>query len=257
MSLRLVVLVLSLLSQVSCLRAGVSCCALGAALFLSSSVLFAQEKTDPPEYHARYAPQGIRVDALLKDWSSGETIVMTPAANRESGDFGDGKNIHAKARFAWNDNYLYFVVKVTDEDVVVKRAGKNIGRDDLVEIFADPGGDGFFRNDPKDFQLGFRPRKDDHGTAVWSWSRGGEDPAEKKNVFAESYTDEKGYILEGAIRWDYLGITPRGGEVIRLTPAVHEVSRKGRDGRMAWFFRKEESPLRFVLGKVILAPPQD
>ena len=212
---------------------------------------------DPPEYHAAYVPQGIRVDGFLKDWPSGEPIVMTPATHRESGDFTDGKDFRAEVRFAWNSEYLYFIVKVTDGEVVAKRSGKNIWRDDLLEVFVDPDGDGLFWNDPRDFQLGFRPRKDDTETAVWSWFQGGENPSENGRAIAKSYTDEKGYIIEGALRWDFLGITPRAGEVIRLTPVIHEVNRKGVDGKIAWFFRNEEKLLRFVLGKVILAPPKD
>ncbi len=212
---------------------------------------------DPPVYRASYVPQGIKVDALLKDWFAGGAIVMTPAGNRESGDFTGREALKAEVRFAWDPEYLYFIAKVADGEVVVKRTGKNIWKDDLLEIYVDPEGDGLFWNDPRDFQLGFRSRKDDRNTAVWSWFQGGEDPVEKRKVLAESYTDEKGYIIEGAIRWDYLGITPRAGEEIRLTPVVHEVNKKGVDGKLAWFFRNEEKLLRFVLGKVVLVPPQD
>lgn len=207
---------------------------------------------DPPEYYAPYVPETIRVDGLFKDWPRGESIVLTPARNKESGDFSDDKDFRAEIRFAWDRGKLYFIVKVTDKDVVVKRTGKNIWRDDLLELFVDPEGDGFYWNDRKDFQLGFRPGKDDKGTASWSWFQGGEDPSESKKVFAESYSDEKGYILEGAIRWDFLGITPGDGTVVRLTPVVHQVSRKGADGKVAWFFRNEEKLLRFVLGKIVL-----
>ena len=35
-------------------------------------------------------------------------------------------------------------------------------------------------------------------------------------------------------------------------PAVHEIDRKGRDGKLVWFFRNEEKCQRFVLGKVVL-----
>jgi hypothetical protein len=71
-------------------------------------------------------------------------------------------------------------------------------------------------------------------------------------VFAKSYDDEKGYILEGAIRWDFLGISPQAGETVRLTPAVHEINKRGGEGKLVWFFRNEEKFQRFVLGKVIL-----
>jgi len=207
---------------------------------------------EPPVYRAPYVPQGIRVDGFLNDWPPGEAILITPETHKNSGDFKKPGDLGASVRFAWDHQYLYFVAKVADHDVVAKRTGKNIWRDDLFELFVDPEGDGLFWNDPRDYQLGFRPGRDDKELAAWSWFQGGEDPLEKKKVLAKSYTDEKGYIIEGAISWDLLGITPQAGKELRLTPAVHEIDRKGGDEKLIWFFRNEEKYQRFVLGKVLL-----
>lgn len=209
---------------------------------------------DPPEYHAPYVPQGIQVDGFLKDWPRGEVIRLTPDSHKEFGDFEGPGDLGAEIRFAWDMEYLYFVAKVTDEDVTVKRTGKNIWRDDLFEIYVDPAGDGLYWNAPRDYQLGFRPESDKKGLASWSWFQGGEDPVGTGKAFAKSYADEKGYIVEGAVRWDFLGVTPEPGNVVRLSPAVHEIDRKGTDGKLVWFFRNEEKPQRFVLGKIILEP---
>ncbi len=212
----------------------------------------------PPVYRAPYIPQGIRVDGFLKDWpSSGGTIVLDPEGHKDFGDFDGPEDLRAKVRFAWDGDFLYFVANVTDDDVVAKRTGKNIWRDDLFEIYIDPEGDGFFWNGPEDYQLGFRPGLDEQGLAAWSWFQGGEDPLEKRKVFAESYTDDKGYIIEGAIRWDFLGVIPEPGKEIRLSPAVHEIDRKSGDGKLVWFFRNEEKYQRFVLGKVILEKTEE
>ncbi|MFH1800196.1 MAG: glucoamylase family protein [Candidatus Omnitrophota bacterium] len=235
---------------------------------------------EPPVYQAPYVSPGIQVDGFLRDWPPGETLVMNPEGHKDFGDFDgpnanqskrsgdwgrpnyhDGKEIKsvdgpgdfgAKIRFAWDNEYLYFVAKVDDDDVVASRTGQHIWRDDLLEIYIDPEGDGLFWNDPRDFQLGFRPGRDDRELAAWSWFQGGEDPREGKKVYAKSYTDAKGYIIEGAIRWDFLEVTPEPGKEIRLSPAVHEVDRKGGDGKLVWFFRNEEKYQRFVLGRIVL-----
>ena len=212
---------------------------------------------EPPVYRAPYVPHGIVVDGFLKDWPSSGNIVLTPAQNKEFGNFDGPKDLSAKIRFAWDQEYLYFVAKVTDDDVVAKRTGKNIWRDDLFEIYVDPAGDGLFWDDPQDYQLGFRPGRDDRELSAWSWFQGGEDPLETKKVLAKSYTDEKGYIIEGALRWDFLGVTPEPDKEIRLSPAVHEIDRKGADGKLVWFFRNEEKFQRFVLGKIILAQEKE
>jgi hypothetical protein len=212
---------------------------------------------EPPVYRAPHVSSGIQVDGFLKDWPPGETLVMNSEGHKDFGDFEGPENLGAKIRFAWDNESLYFVAKVDDDDVVASRTGEHIWRDDLLEIYVDPEGDGLFWNDPRDYQLGFRPGRDGRELAAWSWFQGGEDPMEGKKVYAKSYTDTKGYILEGAIRWDFLGVTPEPGKEIRLSPAVHEVDRKGKDGKLVWFFRNEEKYQRFVLGKVILVQEKE
>jgi hypothetical protein len=54
-----------------------------------------------------------------------------------------------------------------------------------------------------------------------------------------------------------LGVTPEPEKEIRLSPAIHEIDRKGADGKLVWFFRNEEKFQRFVLGKVILAQEKE
>lgn len=212
---------------------------------------------DPPEYRAPYVPGGIRIDGFLKDWPGSKTIALDQDRHKEFGTFDGPEDLGAQIRFAWDRDYLYFVAKVTDEDVVAKRTAKNIWRDDLFEIYVDPEGDGLYWNNPADYQLGFRPGVGDRELAVWSWFQGGEDPRTSEKVFAKSYADEKGYIVEGAIRWDFLGVVPQPDGVVRLSPAVHEIDRKGADGKLVWFFRSEEKFQRFTLGKVILAQEKE
>jgi hypothetical protein len=205
-----------------------------------------------PVYKAPYASRGILVDGFLKDWPPGGAIMINSKEHKDFGNFVEPNEVGAEVRFAWDRDYLYFVAKVSDVYVVAKKTGKYIWREDLFEIYVDPEGNGLFWNEPQDYQLGFRPGRDETELAAWSWFQGGEDPLEKKNAFAKSYTDDKGYIIEGAIRWDYLGVTPEPGKEIRLSPAVHEIDKKGKEGKLVWFFRNEEKYQRFALGKVIL-----
>ena len=73
---------------------------------------------------------------------------MNPEEHKDFGDFAGPEDRGASVRFAWDNKYLYFVAKVTDKDVIAKRVGKNIWRDDLLEIYIDPEGDGLFWNAP-------------------------------------------------------------------------------------------------------------
>ena len=71
-------------------------------------------------------------------------------------------------------------------------------------------------------------------------------------VTARGFVDQTGYIIEGAIRWDYLGIVPAAGSELRISAGVHDIDRDRSEGKLLWFFRNEDELLRFVLGKVIL-----
>src|SRR5690606_3915907 len=113
--------------------------------------------------------------------------------------------------FGWDENYLYFVVDADDDSLVSRQSGKNIWKDDLFELFIDPDSDGLVWESEKDFQIGFRPERGAEGVRVWSWFQGGEDPVEKGWIKARGYADNKGYMIEGAIRWSHLGILPRPG----------------------------------------------
>lgn len=207
---------------------------------------------EPPEYRAPFVPDGILPDAMLSDWPQTAVLRLLPDQHREFGSFSGPADLSAKIRFAWDEKKLYFVAQVNDDDVIAKRSGKNIWRDDLLEFYIDPEGDGFVWNSPADFQIGFRPAKESRPLEDWSWFQGGGSFIQDQKAEVQSYGDGQGYILEGAIRWDALGIRPEPGTVIRLTPAVHDIDTKRTDGKLVWFLRNEEQFQRFGLGKLVL-----
>jgi len=207
---------------------------------------------DPPVYRAPYLAGGIKPDAMLKDWPAGDVIRLTPEANTEYGTFGGPRDLSAKIRFAWDEQALYFVAQVMDDEIVAKHSGKQLWRDDLLELYVDPEGDGLFWEDAADYQIGFRPSPDGSEVESWSWFQGGESFLKTGKASAASYADGQGYIIEGALRWDALGIRPSAGSTVRLSPAVHDIERKEGDGKLVWFFRNEGKPRRYTLGKILL-----
>ena len=154
-------------------------------------------------------------------------------------------------QFAWDENFLYFYLKATDDSVIARRSGRNIWQDDALELFINPDGEGLVWKNPKDFQIGFRVKPGDNSVDVWSWFQD-EDPSKNNQVSARGYAYETGYLIEGAVAWNYLGIRPKAGMVLRLSPAVHDVDRDGSEGKAEWFFRNEKEWKRFQLGKVVL-----
>lgn len=204
-----------------------------------------------PEYHAPYVFGGLQIDGYLKDWPNGSVLTLD-ASSREFGDIEDAEDLKAEMGFAWDETRLYFYAKVTDEHVLTQRRGANIHRDDLLEIFIDSEGDGLRWNHGKDFQLGFRANPEEDSVTTWSWFQGGEDPVEKGGVEASGFVHEKGYQIEGSIRWKYLGILPDSTDVLRISPAIHDVDLDRSESKLQWAFRNEGEAGQFSLGKLTL-----
>lgn len=207
---------------------------------------------DPPESKAYYAAGMIEVDGYLKDWPNRPVLTLS----KENATVGRVKNdfdLEADFQFAWDENALYFYARVSDESVLARRVARALWQDDLVEIFVDPENDGLTWKSEKDFQIGFRPNPKDNSVAMWSWFQD-EDPSAKGLVKAAGYVHKSGYVIEGSISWDYLGIRPKAGMTLRLSPAVHDVDKDRTESKAEWFMRNEEKWLRFALGRIILGP---
>lgn len=208
---------------------------------------------EPPVYEAVQLPAPLDIDGHLKEWPHAKVLKLDQSF-KEFGNIDDDKDLSAEIRLAWDKDGLYFFVKIRDQDLVLKRTGNKIWQDDLFEIYVDPQGDGLLWNNSDDFQIGFRPGEEDSLVETWTWFGHDENPSEQRGVIARSYIDQTGYVIEGGIQWSYLGIKPQAGSEIRIGLAVHDVDRDRTEGKIHWFFRSEEKPLRFVLGKVVLKP---
>ncbi|MBN1688094.1 MAG: hypothetical protein JW893_03250 [Candidatus Omnitrophica bacterium] len=210
---------------------------------------------DPPVYQAPYVAGTLEIDGYLNDWPNREAVVLQVSKNKETGAIQDDEDLNGKFWFAWDEHALYFSAKVVDDNIVVRKTGRNIWQDDLVELFIDPDGDGLQWEGEQDFQIGFRVHEDDEGVETWSWFRRGEDPQANAYVSARGYVAENNYIVEGAIRWDYLGVRPFSERELRLSPAIHDIDRDRSQGKLNWFFRNEDKLQNFALGKIILEKP--
>lgn len=205
---------------------------------------------DPPQAKAAYWLSGMKVDGFLRDWPNGEPLVLDSSSMR-SGQIKDDKDLKIEIRFVWDENFLYFYLKAIDDSLVARKTGKNIWMDDTLELFIDPHGDGLYWKNLEDFQLGFSLHSVDNTVATWSWFQD-EDPSLKGEVEAQGYAHETGYLIEARISWNYLGIRPKPGMTLNLSPAFHDLDADRTDGKLEWFFRNEAELKRFELGKVIL-----
>ncbi len=208
---------------------------------------------DAPSYEASYLFGGIQVDGYLRDWPNHAPLHLD-SHQAESGSLEDDADLSGDVWLGWNEDALFFAVKVKDQSQILKRSGKNIWQDDCFEIFVDPQGNGLFWDAGEDFQLGFSPDPKTAGVRTWSWLSSNEDPSAIGKVLAQGFSDPQGYVLEGMIRWKYLGIQPLAGQTIRLSPAIHDRDQDQTAAKLVWFFRNEDTLHRFVLGRILLGP---
>ena len=207
--------------------------------------------SEPPEITAPFLERSIRVDGDLSDWPEAISGIRLDLSYLESGTIQNSNDLEGVIYFAWDKEFLYFSAQVHDDSIILRRSNGEIWKDDLLELFIDPAGDGLLWQSPSDFQLGFRVDPEHKKAKTWSWFRSPGDPAEKGNVRASGIAAKNGYVIEGAIRWSFLGIEPDSKKEIRITPSIHDIDQDRSEGKLTWFF-PSEGDRRFALGRLIL-----
>jgi cellulose/xylan binding protein with CBM9 domain/fibronectin type III domain protein len=173
-------------------------------------------------------PAALTIDGNLADWAGVAEITMAD-------DEGNGRgaaNNSAKVKLAWDPTYLYVAYDVTDTELLADQTARDnsqIYKDDEVELYIDPQGDGWNapKMTPTDYQFLANLRSavgDMKGTAA-----GGKDASFNAASFlANAVTNgtlnatgtDVGYTLEARIAWTDLGVTPAVGNFLRIDPAV-------------------------------------
>jgi len=119
-------------------------------------------------------------------------------------------------RIAWDNNYLYIGVKVSDENYNQASTGANLFKGDSVEVLIDTNVSGDFYNKslgPDDYQLGISPGFSHIGNnpEAYLWFPTGK-AGSRTDVKIAAINPSAGlYRIEFAIPWKLLGITPAAG----------------------------------------------
>jgi hypothetical protein len=140
----------------------------------------------------------------------------------------------AKVKFAWDATYLYAAYNVTDTELLAVQTTRDHGdiyKDDAVELYLDPQGDGGSATSmtTTDYQLLVNLREtlgDRRGNGA-----GGKDASYNAATFTAKVAvngslntsgSDVGYTVELRIAWTDLGVTPAAGHTMRLDPAVDD-----------------------------------
>lgn len=162
--------------------------------------IFAYRVTQPPT-----------LDGKLTEWQGERFLAPHLAYTAEDGDWSGSSDLSGSFTIAWDDDFLYLGVDVTDDLAVQVESGAKLYLGDSLEIQVDTDLAGDFSSDilnDDDVQIGFSPgdwsaRRPE--AYIWQPSAR-EQPGSMVHVAAQKTS--QGYTLEAAIPWWLLGGRP-------------------------------------------------
>lgn len=182
--------------------------------------------------------ENITIDGNFNDWNVVPDLELPLENCMEVGVIVSENDFGITYRFAWDENYLYMFARVIDDQIITKEKKLNkIWKDDCLELFIDPQNDKLIWGHQWDYQIGFSPPSDRTDPRMWAWFQG-KSPEGVDIVYKQFQEGElKGYIIEAAIPWKFLGITPEEGVVFGFSPAAHDRDNdKFGETKMNWSF---------------------
>jgi hypothetical protein len=163
------------------------------------------------------------IDGLASEWASSQAFESSFIVFQDpSWDGSD--DLTALWRFAWDDAFLYFLVEVADDIHVQTQSGNQLFRGDSVDIQFDTQLAADFGDNlsPDDHQITFSPGDFlSNPPSAWHFqgTEGGQilDAPGGHHVALQATQVSGGYLLEAAVPWSDLGLTPSSGLVIGMS----------------------------------------
>jgi hypothetical protein len=171
----------------------------------------------PPALNA--CQQTAAVDGVLNEWAWG---TATPFSSVIKTVLGQTFGSSAQFKFLWDSNNLYFGAQVADNQLTNNAAAPWQGS--AVELYLNTVNDRSVTITSHDFEYIFGWGD----TTPWEMS------GRTTGVIMKTTTTSGGYIVEAAIPWSTLGISPPAGATLGLDVAV-DVNHNGgncRDGQL-------------------------
>jgi hypothetical protein len=164
------------------------------------------------------------IDGDINDWPGKVYAADMVVVGQEY--YANSLDLFGEFKLAWDAEYLYIGVLVRDSWFVQTASGSKLGQGDSIEILldADLSGDaGSIQMNADDFQLGFSPGNllANPIPEAYRWAPFDNEGPLETSLVAGRLTDD-GYMVEIAIAWDELGVTPTGGMTLGLLLSVSD-----------------------------------
>jgi hypothetical protein len=200
---------------------------------------YVQKMPAPIEIDVKQRMKNIFIDGDLSEWQGLEGIELAAPRYLEFGEVLGPDDFSSTLRFLWDDEYLFFCAEVRDDILFTRRSAEAIYKNDCLEFFFDPEGNGLEWNNPKDVQIGMSPRFNAEVPYVngWAWFQN-VDPVKSKDLMVSTTQTDGGYIIEGALRWSFVQVSPQTDAVIPMSPAFNDVDQNGKnEAKVNLFFQ--------------------
>ncbi|MFH1540790.1 MAG: glucoamylase family protein [Elusimicrobiota bacterium] len=202
---------------------------------------FGEEKSEfmPNVYTAR----AVKSINELKD---ADFIDFSQSENIEFGSIKTPTDLSAKFAFLYNDEYLYFIVDVTDNKIIASEKKDGIYRSDCVELYLSPNSDTLIWGDKRNFQIGFAPNSIEKKPIAYAFFQN-VDPEGNVDISVRQTAD--GYKINSKIKWSFLGMKPENNAFLGMSVAAHDIDKDGsEEKKINWSFKN--TPAGIKLGKL-------
>lgn len=172
------------------------------------------------------------IDGELSDWPPGPAILSAYDVFHQA-DWDGSDDVEASWRLGWDNTSLYVVVTVRDDTHVQTRADEKIWQGDSIEMQFDTDLNGDYDTpiNGDDFQLNISPGDFQNVPAasyLWRADNGRYNPASTQDIaIASQPLPDGGYVIEAAIPWSRLALTPAAGMRLGLALNVSDNDQPG------------------------------
>ena len=121
---------------------------------------------------------------------------------------------------SWDEENLYVVVRVRDNEIIAEEAPKSLYKQDCVEIYFTPD-ELLYWGNPVHFQLGFSPGERNGTPVKYAWFQ----DKDFQEIQLKTERGEGEYTLYITIPFQILNIHPQPDEILNFSIAVHDYDR--------------------------------
>lgn len=198
---------------------------------------------------ADYLENPPTIDGDIGDWSG--TIYSMGEVVYGPGYYANALDLFGEFKIAWDEQYLYLGVIVRDTKFVQNADGYYIYLGDSLELLLDTDLAGDYASETlssDDFQIGFSPgdlRDNNPGAEAFLWYPKGDAGTLSSARVGGRLTDD-GYMMEVALPWSELGVTPLNGQTFGFLLSVSDNDSVTAD--------EQHSMVSFAPGRKLLDP---